>query len=61
MSIHTDVSTRPSRLTDTLNAILVPAKWALVLTAIALASVILVQAGVLPWTLSEVNPTLLVP
>ena len=58
MSIISTV-TRSSRIAAP--TIGVPARWCLILTAIALASVILVQGGVLPWTLGEIDPSLLVP
>jgi len=53
MSIDTNVA---PQIAQTANPVLGAATGALVLTAIAIAMVILVQLGVLPWTLSEVDP-----
>jgi hypothetical protein len=61
MSLNTNTTERSSRIVDIINGTLIAGRWILVLVAIALASAILVQAGALPWTLSEVDPTLLVP
>ncbi len=50
--------TLPSpRTVDSLNSVLVGGRWVLVLAALALTQVILVQAGLLPWTLSEADVT----
>jgi len=59
MSVSPYVSARSARVADTLS--LIPAYWTLVLTAIAIAQVVMVQAGILPWALSEIDPTILVP
>ena len=56
MSIDTNVSVRTPLIAETTDSFLVPATGALVLAAIAIATVIMVQLGVLPWTLSEVDP-----
>ena len=56
MSSDAHVTVRSLRIEETANPLLRLATGALVLTAIAIAMVIMAQHGVLPWTLSEIDP-----
>lgn len=57
MSIYSHVGTRSPRVIETANTLLTPATGAMILIALAIAQVVLVQLGVLPWTLSEFDPS----